>query len=361
MTPLYFAERSYVGGGERYVANLARAVSRAAEGRSTIDIISYGSFAQTSRLDRGVALKVLPTAREPRHVLDAVSWEIGDVIREADVVHVHQPFTRSGELAIVAAKLLGKPVCVTDLGGVASRLGLSLGILELVDEVIALSRFSRSLFHTTTPVSVIKGGVDDEFFFPPADGKARRDRFVYVGRLLPHKGVDRLLLALPRDLPLTICGRPYSEDYYRLLQKLAVGKEVEFRLTATDTELRALYRRAWAVVLPSVYVDVFGKSYVAPELMGLTLLEGAACAAPAICSRVGGLPEFVIDGKTGFVFDSLPDLRRRLRTLARDADLVARLGAEGQKLVMDEYGLNAVGTRILARYEEVLAAKERRT
>jgi glycosyltransferase involved in cell wall biosynthesis len=353
VTPLYFAEQSYVGGGERYVLNLARAVTRAAGGTLAVEVISYGVDARTSRLDGQIKLRVLPTAREPRHPLDAVSWEIAEALRNVDLVHVHQPFTRSGELAIIASKFLGKPVCVTDLGGVASRVGLSSGILDVVDEVIALSRFSQSLFRTATPVSVVKGGVDDEFF-SPGETVTRRDRFVYAGRLLPHKGIDRLLLALPRGMPLTICGRPYDEKYYRLLQKLAANKEVEFRLTATDEELRTLYRRAWGVVLPSVYVDLFGSSYVAPELMGLTLLEAAACGAPGICSRVGGLPEFVIDGKTGFVFDSLPDLRGRLRRLARDSELVTRLGTEGQKLVKDRYGLRPVGARILARYEKML-------
>jgi len=62
----------------------------------------------------------------------------------------------------------------------------------------------------------------------------------------------------------------------------------------------------------------------------------------------------VIDGKTGFVFDSLPDLRGRLRRLARDSELVTRLGTEGQKLVKDRYGLRPVGARILARYEKML-------
>ena len=270
-------------------------------------------------------------------------------------MHVHQPFTRSGETAILAAKVYDKPLCITDLGGVASRLGASLGSVELADEVVAISEFSASLFQTPTPVSVIAGGVDDDFFSPPRRSPSK-DRFLYAGRLLPHKGIDRLLTALPRDVPLVVCGRPYHDDYYAVLRRLARGKDVEFAVTADDVAVRELYRRSWAVVLPSVYVDFYGNAHVAPELMGLTLLEGAACGTPAICSRVGGAPEFVRHQETGFVFDGLADLRRYLEALRADAALVARLGAAGRQMVEDEYGLLPVGRKVADVYRRLRSA-----
>ncbi len=66
---------------------------------------------------------------------------------------------------------------------------------------------------------------------------------------------------------------------------------------ADDATIRDLYHRSWATVLPSVYQDCFGGNHVAPELMGLTLLESMASGTPAICSRVGAMPEFVREGK----------------------------------------------------------------
>jgi alpha-maltose-1-phosphate synthase len=349
VTPLYFDEQSYLGGGERYVMNLARALRQVAGDEWLVDIVSYGPAPQTLQLEYGILLRILPVARPPRHPLDAVSWGLPGAIRNVDIVHVHQPFTRSGETAVLAAKVYGKPVCLTDLGGVASRVGFSLGIVELADSIVAISEFSASLFQTTTPIDVIRGGVDDDFFAPPRRAPSR-DRFLYVGRLLPHKGIDRLLTALPRGIPLTICGRPYHEEYYAVLRKLARGKDAEFILSADDSGLRELYRRAWAVVLPSVYVDFFGNPQVAPELMGLTLLEGAACGTPGICSRVGGAPEFIRDKRTGFIFKGVADLSAHLHRLAEDVDLVSRLGRAARQMVEDEYGLGAVGHQIADVY-----------
>jgi glycosyltransferase involved in cell wall biosynthesis len=198
----------------------------------------------------------------------------------------------------------------------------------------------------------VPGGVDDTFFFP--DGAGPRDRLVYVGRLLPHKGIDRLLAALPAEVPISICGRPYHAEYYRLLKALAAGKQVQFVTDIDDDQLRDLYRRALAVVLPSVYVDCYGTSQPWPELMGFSLLEGMACGAPAICSRVGGMPEYVDHGKTGFVFDELSQLTECLKRLAGDPALVQRIGAEGRSHVVSRYGLSSAGTTMRSIYDGLL-------
>lgn len=351
LTPLYFDEASYLGGGERYPLNIAMGV--AATGAYTVELVSYGEAASARRMPLldGVILRVLPAAK--RRGPDKLSWEILGAVREADVVHIHQVFSRSSEVAFLAAKLAGKPVCVTDHGGGTSQLGRSLGILELADRVVSYSRFAASLMQTTASVAVVPGGVDENFFCP-ATAPPARDRVVYVGRLLPHKGIDRLLTALPGGVPLTICGRPYDSGYHAMLRALAVGKQVEFLTEADDDELRALYRRAIAVVLPSVYVDAYGTAQPWPELMGLSLLEGMACGAPAICSRVGGMPEFVDHGETGFIFDELAELTGYIQSLASDCELVESMGEAGRRRVCESYGLASAGPAMTSIYDEIL-------
>jgi glycosyltransferase involved in cell wall biosynthesis len=354
MTPLYFDEESYLGGGERYPLNLAKAVS--GTGDYEVEIVSYGDVASTLRkpiTDR-VSLRVLPAAR--RRAPERLSWEIISAVRDADLVHVHQIFTRAGEVAVLVAKLLGKPVCASDHGGASSRLGSSLGMLDLIDRITAYSQFGASLIQTTSRVEVVAGGVDD-VYFTPASAPQVRDRVVFVGRLMPHKGIDRLLAALPDQVPLSVCGQPHREDYYALLGSLAAHKQVEFVTDASDEQLRELYRRAICVVLPSVYVDCYGHASAWPELMGLSLLEGMACGAPAICSRVGGMPEFVDHGKTGFVFDELAELTDYIQRLASDAELVATIGDEGRARVQARYGLASTGASIGAVYDELLGVR----
>jgi glycosyltransferase involved in cell wall biosynthesis len=352
VTPLYFDRSSYLGGGERYPLNLAKAT--ALSGEHTVTLVSYGDVEEVLRrpLAPGVTLEVLPTARR-RPGAERLSWAIVEALQRADVAHIHQIFTRSGEVAFLAAKLLDKPVVVSDHGGASSDLGRSLGILELADRIVCYSAFGESLLGShPSGIRLIRGGVDDEFFTPPA-APATREAVLFVGRLLPHKGVDRLIVAMPPDVPLVVCGQPYDPAYYEVLRALAVGKRVEFVTSADDRALRELYRRALAVVLPSVYVDFYGNTTPWPELMGLSLLEGAACGAPAICSRVGGMPEFVDDGSTGFVYDELAALTRAVERLRDDPGLVASLGGAGREAVEQRWGLEAVGDAMRDMYDSL--------
>src|SRR5439155_4774879 len=110
------------------------------------------------------------------------------------------------------------------------------GTPQLADRIIAYSDFGATFYATEKPIEIIRGGVDGERFSPPLPGaRPRRDRVLYVGRLLPHKGIDQLIAALPIELPLTICGRPYDLRYYHHLQSKAEGKRVEFVTDADDT------------------------------------------------------------------------------------------------------------------------------
>jgi glycosyltransferase involved in cell wall biosynthesis len=362
LTPLYFDEASCLGGGERYPLNLAIGVVHASGGRCQVELVSYGAASFRAELKPGVTLRVLRVDNRPRNRLDSTSWEVASVIAEADLVHLHMAFTRSNEVAMLLAKQQRKPTCVTDHGGLSSTLGLNLGMLELADRIISNSAFGASLYWTRTPIQVIRGGVDGDLFTPPPPpSRPPRDRVLFVGRLLPHKGIDQLIEALPPDLPLTICGRPYDPAYFAMLHQLASGKRVEFVTDADDATILDLYRRAWVTVLPSVYRDCNGNTYVAPELMGFTLLESMACGTPAICSRVGGMPEYVADGETGFVFDTRDELTARLRQLAGDPALVGRMGARARLVIEQEFDLKVAGRETWAVYRSLWAERQKQT
>ncbi len=99
--------------------NLAKAVT--ATGDYEIDLVSYGDEPDVRILPLapGVTLKVLPTAAVSGHG-DRLSWEIFDAVRAVDLVHIHQIFSRSSEVALLVTKLLRRPVCATDHGGTSS-------------------------------------------------------------------------------------------------------------------------------------------------------------------------------------------------------------------------------------------------
>ena len=358
LTPLYFDEESCLGGGERYPLNLAKGVVLASGGTVEVEIVSYGARSLQRELSPGVSLRVLEAANRPRNPLDVVSWELPEAVAGADLVHIHMIYTRCNEMGLLVAKQQRKPVVMTDHGGKSSTVGEELGSFELADRIVAYSEFGASLYPSKTAVTVIKGGVDSDYFTPAEPGQQpQRDRVLYVGRLLPHKGLDTLIEALPPELPLTLCGRPYHDDFMGRLKHLAQGKQVEFVTDADDERILDLYRRAWVNVLPSVYRDCYGDTYVAPELMGFALLEAMACGTPAVCSRVAAMPEFVDHGRTGFIFDEPAQLGRQLRLLAESPRFVETMECIARCTVEQDFSLRVAGRKMFELYRKINAER----
>jgi glycosyltransferase involved in cell wall biosynthesis len=353
LTPRFFGDAGSAGSAGRYPLELARAV--AAVPGLAVEVLSVGPEPFLRELAPGLTLRV--ACPEPgtagRDTLDALTWAAADTVAAADLVHVFHPHTRFGEAALLLARLHGKPAVVTDLGAWSSGFGPAFGWLDLAAHVVAPSAFAAGAVRTTAPVTVIPGVVGATRF---ADFSARRprDRFAFVGRILPHKGVDRLIRALPPNLPLTCCG-PADGDNLAVLKPLAAGKGVEFVHDAHDAAVAALYSRAWAVVLPSVYRDFTGNDHPRPEPVGLAMMEAMAAGTPVVAARVGALPEVVADGETGFLFDTEAELTARLTELAADPALVERLGTRAKAVANERFTANVAGPAVAAVYRTVLA------
>ena len=165
LTPQYYDDRSYIGGGERLPLNWAGCCGGVRRSLRRRDHL-LGAQPSCEVLYPGVTLRVLKATRRPSNPLDVVSWELPAVIADADLVHIHQAFTRCSEMGLLVAKQQCKPVCVSDHGGGTSTLGMQLGSMDLADRVITYSNFGASLFRTKTSIQVIKGGVDGSFFTP---------------------------------------------------------------------------------------------------------------------------------------------------------------------------------------------------
>ena len=94
------------------------------------------------------------------------------------------------------------------------------------------------------------------------------------------------------------------------------------------------------------------------ELLGLTALEAMASGTPVVCSRVGGLPEIVDDGVTGFLVTpgEVGELRERLEQVLGNADLAARLSRNARERVRERFTWDACAERCLAAYSELVGA-----
>jgi glycosyltransferase involved in cell wall biosynthesis len=352
VSPYYFDARSCRGGGERYPVSCARAVVECSDGTCSVEIVSFDQEPSTWTLGPGVTLRLLRSVRVSSS-WSVISWDLAAALADADLVHIHQAAMRAGEVALLLAKQQQKPVCVTDHGSLISTAGAFKDRLDLADQVICYSDYGALLLQTSTPIEVIKGGVDCRSFVPPIR-RPTRGHILCVARIVSSKGIDRLITALPADLPLIVCGKVYELDYFRHLEKLAAGKRVEFVHDADDARLLRLYQRAWGTVLPSVNEDWLGRLMACPELMGLTLLESMACGTPAVCSTAGAMPEFVRDGETGFVYRDLGELTSRLEYLAANPAAVEQMGARARQVAEQEYSLPVVGAQLLRVYNRLL-------
>jgi glycosyltransferase involved in cell wall biosynthesis len=351
LSPFYFNEKSCIGGGERYPLSCARGVVEASNGACKVEIISYDKKPGIHEIQPGVTLRILPAAKFA-DAMNVTSWALPEALRDADLIHIHQVAMRASEVALWVAKMQRKPVCVTDHGSATSNVGVYSDRLELADRIVCYSDYGKSLFHTKTPIEVIKGGVDCSYFRLPNE-RTTRDRILYVGRLVPYKGVDLLIQAMPPDMLLTICGRPYHADFFRRLQELSQGKRVEFVTDADDNGIRELYYKSWANVLPSQYQDCYGQMQPAPELMGLTLLEAMGCGTAAICANVGAMPEFVRHNETGFIFDTPAQLTDYLSYLRDRPEVAEQIGQRARQVVEREFDYRVVGRKLLSVYQRM--------
>jgi phosphatidyl-myo-inositol dimannoside synthase len=193
-------------------------------------------------------------------------------------------------------------------------------------------------------------GVDIQAYHPGVDGAEVRRRHqladrpvvVCVSRLVPRKGQDTLIRALPailRRVPdavlLVVGGGPYRDRLHRLVRQAGVADSVRFTGSVPWSELPAHYAAGDVYAMPCRTrlggLDVEG--------FGIVYLEASASGLPVVAGDSGGAPDAVRDGETGYVVDGRAPaaVADRVATLLADRDLARRLGAAGRAWVQRQW------------------------
>lgn len=360
IVPALFGPHGVIGGAERYAFELARQMAE----RLPTTLVTFGA---KSRTEQAGALRVR-TIGDPFFVRgqrsNPFSLAVFRELRGADVVHCHQQHVLVSSAVAAWCRMTGKRVFVSDLGGGGWDVSAYVSTDQWFHGHLHLSEYSRRIQgHATLPrARVIGGGVDVQKFSPdrrvPRDGGA-----LFVGRLLPHKGVSDLIRGLPAGMPLTIVGPAPDASVKDRLLRLARGKAVTFLYGLDDDALVREYRRAICVVLPSVYRTDEGYETVVPELLGQTLLEGMACGAPAVCTDVASMPEVVEHSVTGFVVppNDPASIGNRLDWLSAHPAEAAAMGAAGRQRVLANFTWPATVNRCLEVYGAALCQSAARS
>ena len=357
VTPAPFGGSGLLGGGERYPLELARALAREVD----CELVTFGAEPELRREPSGLRVRVLRPTLTLGHPTRPVAPSLPSVLRGADVVHTHQLRSTPSRMAALAARARGQVLVATDHGMGGGGWG---GLLPaLFHRFLAVSASSAATLGVAPEkVRVVYGGVDTGRFAP--DPPEPREGVLFVGRITPHKGIDRLIEALPPGQRLTVAGsvghdpRPPEREYPQLLASLAAGRDVRFVGPVPDDALPLLYRRAGVVVLPSVTRTCYGRRHAISELLGLAVLEAMASGTPVVCSDLGGLPEVVRHGETGFLVPpgDVRALRDRIEQLLGDRALARRMGAAGRRRVLERFTWAACARRCVDAYGELLAA-----
>ncbi|MDT0444077.1 glycosyltransferase family 4 protein [Streptomyces johnsoniae] len=196
-------------------------------------------------------------------------------------------------------------------------------------------------------------GVDEKTFHPGSGGDAVRARLgltdrpvvVCVSRLVPRKGQDTLIRALPRVLAaqpetvlLIVGGGPYRADLEKLAARLGVTASVLFTGAVPWEELPAHFGAGDVFAMPCRTrrggLDVEG--------LGIVYLEASATGLPVVAGDSGGAPDAVLDGETGWVVrgggDAAPaETAERVLTLLGDAELRRRMGERGRAWIEERW------------------------
>jgi glycosyltransferase involved in cell wall biosynthesis len=294
VSPTTYSRASVIGGGEKlvlytdYALRLAGSVCKLPVITS---VLSFGDQAGTAYSDHNVLYE--PVSGRPWDVLSIDVDALRSALRGADIVYIDQCLCAVGVFVAAHARLLGCRVIGRDSGaGEYPFLDANPEIGRLFDAFHAQSTFAAAGFSAfEVPVHVIPGPINTDIFVPPAVPRRDLSQVLAVGRIMPHKGFDRTIRALPSELALTIVGQPYDEPYLAFLKNLAIDKQVTFKTNVGDSGLRALFQKAGLFVHASTHSDYRGNFSPKPELLGLAPLEALSSGLPAIVSNAGSLPE----------------------------------------------------------------------
>jgi glycosyltransferase involved in cell wall biosynthesis len=298
-----------LGGGERATLELLRHLS-----------LCFDTELWTSRYQPESSYPELETF--PRRLLHAYEWLT--IRPQADVV-IAQNFgayllaLRHRRTLIYAHTLRSKYLAGGRRPDLLARRYLDRAAIDYAARLYTNSEYSaakvRALYDREA--SILSPGVEQHYFEIAASVGAFA---LYVGRLAPEKGLERLLswsANLPVDLVVAGDGDP---GYIARLKAIAPPGTL-FTGPVLGSALERLYADCrYLVFLP------YGEEF------GLAALEAMAAGKPVVAAREGALPELVTHGETGFLVDDAEDLRAASLQLLQDDALCRKLGSRGREV-----------------------------
>jgi starch synthase len=348
---------------------------------------AYEPWEALAKSGKGAALRAV-----------SVDLRMAEDVEAADLVHSHTWYANFG--GFLSQILYNLPHVMTchsleplrpwkaEQLGPGYRLSswLERSAIEQADAVIAVSQAMRDdvlmVYPAVDPskVKVVYNGIDPEEFFPDprTDGLERLGVdpdipiVLFVGRVTRQKGITYLLDAAkafdPYAQAVFCAGAPDTPEIEQEVRgqvvELASERKGVFWIEEMlpRAELVQFMSHASVFVTPSIY-----------EPFGMINVEAMACGVPVVASAVGGIPEIVVDGETGFLVPLEPSgdafgtpadpiafsaaIAARVNQLLAAPDLRREFGAAGRRRALAEFTWGAVAKKTVEVYSEAIAAR----
>ena len=359
-TILYVESGSGNGGSATCLFNMIRWLDRS---RYQPVVAHYADGVHIQRIRQlGVETVLLSPGRR--------LWQLIRLIRTRRVHLVHNNNEIYSQIpTIVAAALTGVP-CVCSLRATRALTKRERLWVPFVTQFLAVSEATKQVYvDAGIPagrIQTVLDGVDVERFAPSVNGSAPTpdgipvdpDRLTVglVSRLIPAKGIREFLHAARRVVDAwpqvrfvvvggdPTPGEPYLAEWKALAGKLGLAGHVLF--TGWRADLDAI----------TPLFDVAVQSSIYWEGWGMSLLEAMACGKPVVATRIGGVPEVVEEGATGFLVspgDSAA-LAETLLRLLRDPALRTRMGEAGRQRAEQRFDQRRQVEQVAAVYDQIL-------
>ncbi|CAN5906922.1 glycosyltransferase family 4 protein [soil metagenome] len=245
-------------------------------------------------------------------------------------------------------------------------------ILRRADRLFTVSEYTAVALRylvgpSGPPIALLRNGVDLDRFHPDVDADVARERhglgaaplIVTVGRLVPRKGQDRLISAMPRvrrTVPgarLLVVGAGRDQRRLRRLAKRHAAGAVTFTGSVDWSELPAYYRAGNVFAHPNR--SRWGG--LEQEGFGVVFLEAQACGRPVIAGDSGGSPEALANGTTGLLVDGtdVEQIATAITTVLADRDTAHRMGAAARNWVDPHWSWDMIVARFADDLREMTA------
>lgn len=260
------------------------------------------------------------------------------------VLHVNHRFWRPAE--VLAARMLRIPVLVhfhvvnEQEGSFMDHCRAAICVSRFVAESSLPKRLPKHIVHNPVSLERFENGrsLRDDWGLPP-DATI----VAFLGQIRDIKGVqDFIGMARRISDPNTCfliageCRDPdkFPGSYSEKDLKMMAGEDKRIRYIGYVSQVENVYHTADIVVVPSRW----------EEPLGLISLEAGACRKPVVATRVGGIPEVVEDGVSGFLVEpgDVEELAERVGRLIADSTLRIRLGEAGRARVIKDFSSRPV-------------------